>query len=233
MIEETPVTTRLKRLREATTPKLSIRAVAEVLDLPPSSYAFYEDPKGFKKTVLPIDLAKSLADLFSRHGVSKADVLALAGVRENFTPQSEPQQLADQLDAVLVSEIEVGYSMGGGADIGDHVVVQQIPLSRGWLSTLTPAPAEQIYVARGDGDSMMPTLLDQDIVIIDRSQTQLKHQDRIWVVVYSGFSMIKRLRALPDGTLQINSDNPSVSPIIASGDEAFILGRVVGIVRKI
>ena len=45
--------------------------------------------------------------------------------------------------------------------------------------------------------------------------------------------MIKRLRALPDGSLQINSDNPAVSPIQAFEGEAQVIGRVVGVVRRI
>lgn len=233
MADENPVTTRLKRLREATVPKLSIRAVAESLGLSASSYAFYEDPKGFKKTLLPVELATSLAALFGQNGVDRAEVLALAGIRDTLVARSEPEQMADLLDAVMISEIEVGYSMGGGSEIEDYQVVQRVPVSRGWLATLTDAAPAMVYAARGDGDSMMPTLLDNDIVIIDRSQTRLTKQDRIWAVVYGGFSMIKRLRALPNGTLQINSDNPAVSPIIATEGEAFVIGRVVGIIRKI
>lgn len=45
--------------------------------------------------------------------------------------------------------------------------------------------------------------------------------------------MIKRLRSLPDGTLQINSDNPAISPIVAYEGEAQVIGRVVGVVRRI
>lgn len=233
MAEELPVSIRLKRLREATAPKLSIRSVAEALGVSASSYAFYEDPKGFKKNLLPVELATTLATLFGQHGVDRAEVLSLAGIRDTLVAQSEPEQMADLLDAVLISEIEVGYSMGGGSDIDDYQVVQRVPVSRGWLKTLTDTPPAMIYAARGDGDSMMPTLLDQDIVIIDRSQNRLNKQDRIWALVFGGFSMIKRLRALPDGSLQINSDNPAVSPIIATDGEAFIIGRVVGIIRKI
>ena len=88
-------------------------------------------------------------------------------------------------------------------------------------------------IARGDGDSMMPTILDQDLVIIDTAQTTPRQQDRIWALSYGGLGMIKRLRQLPDGTLQINSDNKDVTPIIASDGEASIVGRIVGIVRKV
>ncbi len=49
---------------------------------------------------------------------------------------------------------------------------------------------------------------------------------------YGNFGMIKRLRSLPSGALQIDSDNPAVSPIEAF-DGAHIIGRVVGVVRRV
>lgn len=141
--------------------------------------------------------------------------------------------VAEQLDAVLLPEVEVSYSMGGGADISDWPVVRQVPFSRDWLRTLTNSPASELMVARGEGDSMQPTILDGDLTIIDRAQKTMRQQDRIWAIAYAGFGMIKRLRALPDGSLQINSDNTAVSPILATDNEAFLIGRVVGVIRRI
>lgn len=217
-----PVTSRLKALREKA--NLTVRALAETLDMPSSTYAAYEDPKKFKKSVLPLPLAAKLAEIFEERGVSREAVLGLAGINSSGALEQTPEDMADRLDAVMLPEIDVGYSMGGGNDVGDFPVVQMVPFSRAWLSSLTQSPASELFVARGDGDSMMPTLLDQDIVIIDRSQRTMRQQDRIWAVSYAGFGMIKRLRALPDGSLQINSDNPAVSPIIAVDGEAFIIG---------
>jgi phage repressor protein C with HTH and peptisase S24 domain len=228
-----PVTLRLKRLREMTDPKLSVRALADKLGMPSSTYAAYEDPNKYKKALLPQQMAHDLADVLTQHGVPRDAALALGGLDSSGALERSPESLADQLDAVLLPEIEVGYSMGGGADVDDFPVIQHVPFSRAWLASLTNSPASQLFVARGDGDSMMPTLLDQDIVIIDRSQNQMRQQDRIWALVYGGFGMIKRLRGLPDGSLQINSDNPAVSPIQASEGEAFLIGRVVAVVRRI
>ncbi len=225
-----PVTARLKSLRERG--GLSVRAMAEALEMPASSYAAYEDPKKFKKALLPVPMATKVADVLEGHDVARHLVMALAGIAATGELMADPEDLADRLDAVLLDEIEVGYSMGGGADVADFPIVQQVPFSRSWLSSLTQSPASELFVARGDGDSMMPTLLDGDIVIIDRGQRTLRQQDRIWAVSYGGFGMIKRLRALPDGTLQINSDNPAVTPITAVDGEAFLIGRVVAIVRK-
>jgi len=235
MSQDEPVTAKLKALREQAQPALSVRAMAEMLGIPASSYAFYESgaAKGFKKNLLPVEFTHQVASILSDRGVDKAEVLALAGIRRDFVPQNEPEQLADQLDAVLLPEIEVGYSMGGGADIADFPVVSHVPFSRSWLRTLTQSNASDLFVARGEGDSMMPTLLDGDIVIIDRGQRTMRQQDRIWAISYAGFGMIKRLRALPDGTLEINSDNKAVTPIVAAEGEAFVIGRVVAVVRRI
>lgn len=152
---------------------------------------------------------------------------------EGATVPPTAAMVAEQLDAVLLREVQVGLSMGGGADLDDFPVVQMVPFSRSWLRGFTSSPASELIVARGDGDSMMPTILDQDLVIIDRADRTMRQQDRIWALSYGGFGMIKRLRGLPDGTLEINSDNKAVSPIRASDGEAYLIGRVCAIVRRI
>lgn len=152
---------------------------------------------------------------------------------EVAVPEITDESAAEHLDAVLLPEVEVAYSMGGGSVNGEYPVVQMVPFSRAWLETLTRSPASTLMVARGDGDSMTPTIMDQDIVIIDRSDRRFNSQDRIWAVAYGEFGMIKRVRALPDGQFQINSDNPSVTPIVATADELHFIGRVVGVIRRI
>lgn len=155
------------------------------------------------------------------------------GLGNDLDSPATDEEAADQLDAVLIPQVEIGLSMGGGSVLEDWPVLQMVPLSRTWLRSLTPSSAEHLMVARGDGDSMMPTILDGDLVIIDRSQDTPRQQDRIWALACGGWGMVKRLRALPDGSLQINSDNPAVSPINAVEGEAQVIGRVVGVVRRI
>jgi phage repressor protein C with HTH and peptisase S24 domain len=152
---------------------------------------------------------------------------------EGALPAPKAQDIADQLDAVLIPQVEIGLSMGGGTVLEDWPVTQMVPLSRTWLRTLTGSSAEHLMVAPGVGDSMMPTILDGDLCIIDRAQNTPKQQDRIWALVYGGWGMVKRLRALPDGSYEINSDNAAVSPIRAVDDEMQVVGRVVGVVRRI
>jgi phage repressor protein C with HTH and peptisase S24 domain len=80
---------------------------------------------------------------------------------------------------------------------------------------------------------MVPTLLDRDLVIIDTAQKMITQQDRIWCLSYGDLGMIKRVRKLPDGGYQINSDNPSVTPITAYDGELNVIGRVVWIGRRV
>lgn len=143
------------------------------------------------------------------------------------------EMIADQLDAVLLPEVEVSYSMGGGNVIEDWPVVRQVPFSRSWLRGFTTSSPEHLAVARGEGDSMMPTILDGDLVILDLSDRTIRQQDRIYALSYGGLGMIKRVRALPDGSYQINSDNPAVTPILAAEGEMYTVARVCGVVRRI
>lgn len=80
-----PIALQLKALRNRTQPKISSRDVATALDMPASTYAAYEDPKKYKKPVLPFQLAKSLAAIFAERGVPEAETLTLAGLTGELT----------------------------------------------------------------------------------------------------------------------------------------------------
>lgn len=144
-----------------------------------------------------------------------------------------PSEIAEQLDAVLIPQVDVSFAMGAGSINPDIPVVQMVPMSRAWLRTLTSSSPADLMVARGDGDSMMPTIFDQDYIIIDKGERELTRQDRIWALVYGGGGMVKRVRRLPSGSLQLNSDNAAVSSIEADVSEVTPIGRVVGIVRRV
>ena len=138
---------------------------------------------------------------------------------------------------VELQEIDLAYGMGGtylddiAGDIRVTAESREFPLA--WLRQFTRAAPDQLFFARGSGDSMMPTLLDSDIVLIDRSQDSVRMRDQIWAVAIGGVGAIKRLRPQPDGSVAILSDNPSVPEDKAVDDELFVIGRVVAIIRKV
>lgn len=137
------------------------------------------------------------------------------------------------IDDVEIDSIDLAYGMGGTFLDTDHISVEKVKFSRKWLRQFTNTAPRDLCSSRGMGDSMLPTIHDQDVVIIDRSQTVPEMGDRIWAIVYSGWGMIKRLRALPDGTVRISSDNQNIRDEIINEDDLFIVGRVVAIVKSV
>jgi phage repressor protein C with HTH and peptisase S24 domain len=43
---------------------------------------------------------------------------------------------------------------------------------------------------------------------------------------------IKRVRAMPDGSYKLMADNPQVREETAVDGEMFVIGRVVGVIRR-
>ena len=136
-------------------------------------------------------------------------------------------------DNVEIDSIDLAYGMGGTfVDIGE-VQIEKATFSRTWLRQFTNSPASMLFSTQGAGDSMMPTIHDRDVVIVDRSQTVPTMADKIWAVMFGDVGMIKRLRPLPDGSVKISSDNQSVRDEIAADGELHIIGRVVAVVRRV
>lgn len=189
----------------------------------PTSYRAYENNQnGFTRT------AHELAD---RLGVP-ARWLIKGGDLENPTSGDNAfEQQAKEMGLSLIPELELGYSMGGGSIFSDYHRKGFVPFQRDWLRDFMRGTFADLFVARGAGDSMMPTLLDGDIVLIDTAQKRVDQQDRIWALSYGDLGMIKRVRRLPSGIFRIMSDNPAVEALEAGDEEMQVVGRVVWIGR--
>lgn len=137
------------------------------------------------------------------------------------------QTQAKDMGMALIPHLELGYSMGGGSIFNDYRHLGFMPFQRDWLKSIMRGGFADLFVARGSGDSMMPTLLDGDLVLIDTAQKRIDQQDRIWALSYGDLGVIKRVRRLPGGNYRIMSDNPSVSSIEATDDEMYVVGRVI------
>lgn len=152
---------------------------------------------------------------------------------ENAPAPPSVNDLAEQLNLALIPQLELGYSMGGGSVFDDYHHVGFRTFDRDWLRSVSRGGFDQLFVARGEGDSMQPTLMNDDMVLIDTSQRDIRQQDRIWAISYGDLGMIKRVRRTPGGTYLIMSDNPVVSPIEAVDGEMHVVGRVIWIGRRI
>jgi phage repressor protein C with HTH and peptisase S24 domain len=135
-------------------------------------------------------------------------------------------------DLVPIREIDLTFGMGSTyLDVPITEEVHRFP--RGWLRRYTRASPERLFFAQGLGDSMEPTLYDSDLLLIDTSQRTLNMAEKIWAVAYADCGMIKRLRPVPGGGVEVLSDKREVSSFIAYDDELQIIGRVVAVQRKL
>ncbi len=137
---------------------------------------------------------------------------------------------ADQLDLVAIQSIDLAYGMGiSFTDVPIEVDVLHFP--KAWIETITSSPPALLTWGRGRGDSMMPTINDHDLVLLDRSQTTIREQDAIWAFTEGDTGSIKRLR-LRGERVTILSDNPAVPPDEVHVAEIRIVGRVIFIGRR-
>ncbi len=143
-----------------------------------------------------------------------------------------PTVIAEQLGMRMIPDVDMAYSLGGGSIVADYVAEKQVAFPQAWLDHAVRGRPCDVFLTRGDGDSMLPTILDGDVVLVNRAERVIDRQDRIWALGYGELAQIKRVRRLPSGMFQLNSDNPVVSPIEACENELHVVGRVVWIGRK-
>lgn len=169
-------------------------------------------------------------------GVTPADIIT--PLPDDFTASTSagrplPGDIdPEDADSVQIQEWDVAYGMGGGTYLDLPVTGALHTFSRAWLRNFTHSAPEKVFLARGSGDSMFPTILDSDMVVIDTGDREIRVGDKIWAVVYGTTGYIKRIRPMPDGSVKMLSDNPSVPPETAYDGELSVVGRVVAIVRK-
>ena len=147
-------------------------------------------------------------------------------------PLATPQMVAEQLGLTLIPEIDLHFALGGGSYADGPVSTSLVPYRTDWLQRITRGTPADVFLTRGDGDSMMPTILDDDDVVVNRADRIITKQDRIWALGYGDLVAIKRVRRLASGVFQLLSDNPNVTPIEAYEEELRVIGRVIWIGRR-
>jgi phage repressor protein C with HTH and peptisase S24 domain len=129
-------------------------------------------------------------------------------------------------DMVEIQQIDLAYGMGGMfTDVPIEIDVLKFP--KIWVETITYSPPGMLTWARGRGDSMLPTIHDGDVILLDRSQTRVTEQDAIWAFTVGDVgSRVKGDRYV------ILSDNPSVPDDEERQEFVRIVGRVVFVGAK-
>jgi phage repressor protein C with HTH and peptisase S24 domain len=159
----------------------------------------------------------------------------LTGVTDDpdagFVPTPSASVVAAEMGMVQVRQVDLAIGMGA-TYLDQPTEEMQHLFPREWLNIYTRAPAEKLLIVKGSGDSMVPTMHDNDLLLIDTTQSMPRLTDQVWAVSYCGLGSVKRLRPTNDGGWLLLSDNPAISPITAYDGELHVLGRVVAFFRK-
>ena len=137
--------------------------------------------------------------------------------------------------ADLVPVYDVQASAGHGAVVYDEEHVSSLAFPMGYLRKLTRANPSDLSIITVKGDSMHPTLHDDDVVMIDTSKHDLSF-DGLFVIRDNGEAlMVKRIsRATRSGYVTIVSDNrDQYPPVERSLAEIDVVGRVLWYGRKV
>lgn len=130
---------------------------------------------------------------------------------------------------VPIQRYGVSASAGGGSLVESEDGTGFYAFNRRWLTRrgLNPTALSVISVT---GDSMRPELIDGDLVLLDRGQTELM-DGRTFVVRFDDELFIKKLQKAPPRQLHLISVNASYPPITVDldkdADTIQIIGRVV------
>jgi phage repressor protein C with HTH and peptisase S24 domain len=148
-------------------------------------------------------------------------------------PRPDPNERPEEI--VYVREVDIGLAMGEPSVVDDYPATSLIPFNIGFIRAITRAQVEQLLIFTGQGESMEPTLLRSDLLMIDTGTRSPTVSDQIWAFHYAGGGMIKRLRRIRDegrDRFLILSDNPNVPPQPAEIEEVHVIGKLVWVGRR-
>ncbi len=142
--------------------------------------------------------------------------------------ESPPPPQALDSDVVLLPMLDVLASAGPGAQNGNPEIIARLPFSRTLLRKLGVS-SEHAHFLTGRGDSMLPTIQDGQVLLVDASKTRPR-DDGIYVIVIADDVRLKRIQRGSDGSITLLSDNrelydpEKLSP--ADAESLIIAGKV-------
>lgn len=116
----------------------------------------------------------------------------------------------------------------GGVIYSADAVRGEIVLPGYLLSDFTRAPGVRVHWLKVRGDSMKPTLEDGDRVMVDTTDTAFGQGGIFVLRDPDGEVLVKRLRKLPGGKIELVSDNRIQGDMTHDVADVLVIGRVVG-----
>ena len=151
-----------------------------------------------------------------------------------LTGEGDPKEQAIQLpakkyDFVHVPQYSIEASAGYGTLVEAEHVDQHLAFRSEWLAKqgISQSSLMALYAR---GDSMEPTIISGDSLVIDKSVNAVSSDGGIYVISYDGELYVKRVQKLLDGQVSVTSDNHNYRDITIPKSDLVnlkVIGRVV------
>lgn len=160
----------------------------------------------------------------------------LAGLVAVGNGDSQAQHMGDEYAKVPVYDARLAAGWGGQND-HEHITCR-VAFRRDWLQQVG-VHASSVVLARAEGDSMEPSIHSGDLILIDRSRSEIAIRQRspldtrpapIYAMLVDGMARVKRIERPEEGVLLLLSDNTAYGPEFLSGAAVrtiSIIGEVV------
>lgn len=209
---------RLRRAREAA----GYRRAADAANEKGWTYSTYAGHENGSRAFSP-----AVANTYARAFGVSAEWLLFGGDAGVKTAES-----AEPTDT-LIPVYDVQASAGFGALIDYEEQTHSLAFPPAYLKKLTAGSPRDLVIISTKGDSMEPTLLDDDIVLVDTSKTHMGFEG-MFVLRHNDTLLVKRAGMAPkSGYVMLLSDNNKYPPIEAALADLTVVGKVLWYGRKV
>ncbi len=134
-------------------------------------------------------------------------------------------------DFVFIRQVN-GKISAGGSLMPENSADLQCAFRKDWIKKKGGKPSNMSLI-KVSGDSMVPTLLPDDLVLVDHSRTTVTPQGGIYAISIDHEIMIKRIQVLfHENKLRIIGDNSHYESIEADPGTVKINGKVIWFGRE-
>lgn len=181
-----------------------------------------------KRGRMPIEW---LYEIYQEYGVSIDWLLSGHGPmfeKDRVTPE---HQEAVGEDYVLIPVMQGRISAGGGL-VPDNTCEMKCAFQKEWIAR--KGNHKKMSMIRVHGDSMNPTLLDGDMVLVNHGITTVAAGGGIYAITFQDEIIVKRIDVLfPSGQWQVRSDNPDYPSFTVDPSQVVINGKIIWFARAL
>jgi phage repressor protein C with HTH and peptisase S24 domain len=164
-------------------------------------------------------------------GTTIDEIIRAGGGAEQQASQATAAYVENGLPAPpglkLVSVYDVTASAGDGLIVDFERIVYSLAFPPNYLKRITTSDPRNLTIISVKGDSMEPTLSDDDIVMLDMSKTSLSYEGLFVIRVYDVLH-VKRLSHSRPGYVMVISDNSALYPAREySLEDVKVVGKVL------